>query len=212
VAALVGEFPFYPVLDGPGGIVPTLPSLRLSSGAGGNVPFIAGSVLDDGVSFDFCVLPHLITRMIPLGTLFVAASVGTTSVDQIVSQISTSFTPCPVGSSALSDATSALLDLYPDDPALGCPFNTGTDTFGFSSEYKRAAALCAVFFAFVFCRLPPGPSGRCVDPGSTSVLVTDRLCRRDHGLLLHVYRSATPKSSVPWWLVLIRALALFLTK
>ncbi|KAJ7889615.1 esterase 1 [Mycena leptocephala] len=106
VAALVGEFPFYPVLDGPGGIVPTLPSLRLSSGAGGNVPFIAGSVLDDGVSFNCGVLPHLITP----------ASVGTTSVDQIVSQISTSFTPC-------------------------CPFNTGTDTFGFSSEYKRAAAL-----------------------------------------------------------------------
>ncbi|KAJ6562360.1 esterase 1 [Mycena capillaripes] len=122
VSALVGEFPFIPVLDGPGGIIPTLPSVRLASGAGGNVPFIAGSVLDDG-------------------TLFVAASVGTTSVDQIVSQINTSFTPCPIGPAALSNATSALLDLYPDDPAVGCPFNTGNDTFGFSAEYKRAAAL-----------------------------------------------------------------------
>ncbi|KAJ6469165.1 esterase 1, partial [Mycena vitilis] len=122
VSALVGEFPFLPVLDGPAGIVPTLPSVRLSSGAGGKVPFISGSVLDDG-------------------TLFVAASVGTTSVDQIVSQINSSFTPCPSGPAALSNATNTLLGLYPDDPALGSPFNTGNDTFGFSGEYKRAAAL-----------------------------------------------------------------------
>ncbi|KAJ7430414.1 esterase 1 [Mycena galericulata] len=122
VAAMRGEFPFFPVLDGPGGMIPILPSVQLSSGSGRKIPFMAGSVLDDG-------------------TLFVAASVDTTSVDQIVSQIISSFTPSPAGSTALSSATDILLSLYPDDPALGCPFDTGNDTFGFSPEYKRAAAL-----------------------------------------------------------------------
>ncbi|KAJ7216322.1 esterase 1 [Mycena pura] len=122
VTAMVGEFPFFPVLDGPAGIVSTLPSVRLSGGAGNNVPFMSGSVLDDG-------------------TLFVAASVGTNSSDQIVAQINASFTPSPGGAPALANAIGTLLELYPDDPALGCPFGTGNNTFGFSSEYKRAAAL-----------------------------------------------------------------------
>ena len=34
-----------------------------------------------------------------------------------------------------------ILTLYPDDPALGSPFGTGNETFGLSSEYKRAAAM-----------------------------------------------------------------------
>ncbi|KAJ6535180.1 esterase 1 [Mycena sp. CBHHK59/15] len=122
VAAMVGEFPFFPVLDGTGGMIPALPSARLSSGAGQSVPFIAGSVLDDG-------------------TLFVANSVATTSVDQIVAQLNSSFTPSPGGSLVLDSAINTLLTLYPDIPALGCPFDTGNDTFGYSSEYKRAAAL-----------------------------------------------------------------------
>ncbi len=33
------------------------------------------------------------------------------------------------------------MQLYPDNPALGSPFGTGNETFGFSSQYKRAAAL-----------------------------------------------------------------------
>jgi hypothetical protein len=34
-----------------------------------------------------------------------------------------------------------LLELYPNIPALGCPFNTGNDTFGISPVFKQAAAL-----------------------------------------------------------------------
>ena len=50
VAGLADEpFPFRPVLDGPGGIVSDLPARRLSRGAGGRVPFIAGTVLDEGL-------------------------------------------------------------------------------------------------------------------------------------------------------------------
>ena len=35
----------------------------------------------------------------------------------------------------------ALLALYPDDPAQGSPFGTGNETFGLSSQFKRAAAV-----------------------------------------------------------------------
>ena len=31
--------------------------------------------------------------------------------------------------------------LYPDDPALGSPYNTGNETFGLSSTYKRVSAI-----------------------------------------------------------------------
>ena len=34
-----------------------------------------------------------------------------------------------------------LFQLYPDIPALGCPFGTGNDTFGLSSTFKQAAAI-----------------------------------------------------------------------
>lgn len=35
-----------------------------------------------------------------------------------------------------------ILDLYPDDPALGCPFRTGGETFASQgAQYKRRAAL-----------------------------------------------------------------------
>jgi hypothetical protein len=44
-------FPFRPVLDGPKGILSDLPAKRLSRGAGGRVPFIAGTVLDEGLFF-----------------------------------------------------------------------------------------------------------------------------------------------------------------
>ena len=41
--------PFVPVLDGPGGIVSDYPSKRLSRGAGGRVPVMAGTNLDEGL-------------------------------------------------------------------------------------------------------------------------------------------------------------------
>jgi carboxylesterase type B len=52
LGATVGEFPFFPVLDGPDGIIPELPSDRLRSpGAGAKIPFMSGSTLDDGMDF-----------------------------------------------------------------------------------------------------------------------------------------------------------------
>ena len=45
----IEPFPFRPVLDGLEGIISDLPARRLSNGAGGRVPFIAGTVLDEGL-------------------------------------------------------------------------------------------------------------------------------------------------------------------
>ena len=44
-------FPFRPVLDGNDGIISGQPMKRLSRGAGKRVPFIAGTVLDEGLPF-----------------------------------------------------------------------------------------------------------------------------------------------------------------
>jgi acetylcholinesterase len=45
----VDPYAFRPALDGPGGIISDLPAKRLSNGTGGQVPFIAGTVLDEGL-------------------------------------------------------------------------------------------------------------------------------------------------------------------
>jgi hypothetical protein len=42
-------FPFCPVFDGPGGILRDYPAKRLSRGAGGRVPFLIGTNLDEGL-------------------------------------------------------------------------------------------------------------------------------------------------------------------
>ena len=40
-----------------------------------------------------------------------------------------------------------ILQMYTDDPAVGSPFGTGNETFGLSSQFKRAAAiLCDISF------------------------------------------------------------------
>ncbi|KAF8991038.1 extracellular triacylglycerol lipase precursor [Hymenopellis radicata] len=39
------------------------------------------------------------------------------------------------------DVVDRLFELYPDDPALGSPYNTGNETFGLSKTFKRMAAL-----------------------------------------------------------------------
>lgn len=44
------EVPFLPSIDGPGGILSDYPAKRLSRGAGGQVPLMMGTVLDEGQS------------------------------------------------------------------------------------------------------------------------------------------------------------------
>ena len=48
-AMAIELFPLRPVLDGPEGILRDSPARRLSRGAGGKVPFMAGTDLDEGL-------------------------------------------------------------------------------------------------------------------------------------------------------------------
>ncbi|KAJ7870445.1 esterase 1 [Mycena leptocephala] len=46
----------------------------------------------------------------------------------------------------LENSAMTLLQLYPDIPALGSPYNTGNNTFGLSSQFKRTAALGTLLY------------------------------------------------------------------
>jgi len=118
------EFPWSPTIDGPGGFIPELPSQLFAKGIFAKLPFISGTNLDEG-------------------TLF-TPSTGNYTTELIESIIIANFSPPAVAfvsEDQLVDAVAKLLEIYPDIPALGSPFNTGNDTFGLSPGYKRAAAL-----------------------------------------------------------------------
>ncbi|KAJ7450829.1 extracellular triacylglycerol lipase precursor [Mycena latifolia] len=119
MAAATEEFPWDPVIDGPGGLIPDLPSVLFKRGQFAQLPFIAGTNLDEG-------------------TLFVDPTVNSTDeiFESLVAMSSPSISP-----TALENAVSELLQLDPDIPALGSPFNTGNNTFGLSTQFKRAAAI-----------------------------------------------------------------------
>jgi hypothetical protein len=73
------------------------------------------------------------------GTVFTPADIA--SEQWVKDSIIANFTP-PVGESQeLVDVADKILELYPNVPALGSPYNTGNETFGLSSVYKQAAAI-----------------------------------------------------------------------
>ncbi|KAJ7759734.1 extracellular triacylglycerol lipase precursor [Mycena maculata] len=113
------QFPFAPVIDGSGGLIPDLPSVLFKRGQFTRLPFIAGTNLDEG-------------------TLFTNQAVNSTEEINVtlLNQSSPSISPTTLEQSVLT-----LLQLYPDNPALGSPFGTGNVTFGLSPQFKRAAAI-----------------------------------------------------------------------
>ncbi|KAJ7614128.1 extracellular triacylglycerol lipase precursor [Roridomyces roridus] len=113
------EFPWDPVLDGPGGLIPELPSVLFARGEFARLPFMAGTNQDEGTIF---------TPQATNSTEEVAAS--------FIAMNSPSVAPA-----LLNASIAKLLVLYPDDPALGSPFGTGNQTFGLSPQFKRAAAI-----------------------------------------------------------------------
>ncbi|KAJ7579027.1 esterase 1 [Mycena floridula] len=117
------EFPWAPTLDGPSGLYPELPSVLFQKGHFARLPFIAGTNLDEG-------------------TLFVPPTVNYTT-DVINGLLLSNFSPsvAQISPSTLAASATKLLELYPDDPSLGSPFNTGNETFGLSTGYKRVSAL-----------------------------------------------------------------------
>ncbi|KAK7051308.1 hypothetical protein VNI00_004808 [Paramarasmius palmivorus] len=112
-----------PVLDGPEGFLPDLPSRLYEEGRFANIPFIAGTQLDEGTSF----IP-------PTGINFTDAT-----MKQFISLIYAPPLP-PYTLADLSTAADTLVELYPDIPALGSPFGTGNETFGLDMGFKRFAA------------------------------------------------------------------------
>ncbi|KAJ6586827.1 esterase 1 [Mycena vulgaris] len=114
------QFPWVPVIDGPGGLLPEMPSVLLEKGKFSNLPCISGTTLDEATFF---VSPYI------------------DSEDTIIEHLVSNFSTSPESTAALEIAAERLLELYPDDPARGCPFDTGNDTFGLSPQYKRAAAM-----------------------------------------------------------------------
>ncbi|KAJ7059294.1 extracellular triacylglycerol lipase precursor [Mycena amicta] len=111
--------PWDPVLDGPGGLIPDLPSVLFQKGQFAKLPFISGTNLDEGTVFTPTTL---------------------TTPQELRDQLPLLFTPS-VSPARLNSSIDEILVLYPDDPSLGSPFGTGNQTFGLSPEFKRTAAL-----------------------------------------------------------------------
>jgi len=116
--------PWTLTIDGLGGFLPELPSVLFGKGIFAKIPFISGTNLDEG-------------------TLFTPPT-GNYTTELIEDIIVANFSPPTaesVSESQVKTAAAEMLQLYPDIPALGSPFNTGNDTFGLSPGYKRAAAI-----------------------------------------------------------------------
>ncbi|KAI3619517.1 extracellular triacylglycerol lipase precursor [Moniliophthora roreri] len=132
------QFPFVPALDGPGGLLPELPSEMYAKGQFARIPFISGTNLDEATPF---------------------TPTATSSSDTIRNGIISNYTTNS-DDPALQAAADQLLQLYPDVPALGSPFNTGNETFGLSSQYKRSAAIIShgleLFYVFGLVPLAGG--------------------------------------------------------
>nr|GAT48218.1 predicted protein [Mycena chlorophos] len=121
-------FPWQPLIDGPGGLIPELPSVLFEKGEFAKMPFISGTNLDEGTLF--------------LGTsLFGNTTSSVVAETEVFEGLVGEFTPSFASAEALASGVSELLVLYPDIPALGSPYGTGNDTFGLAPEYKQASAI-----------------------------------------------------------------------
>ncbi|KAI0742345.1 extracellular triacylglycerol lipase precursor [Daedaleopsis nitida] len=119
-ASFPEPFLYVPVIDGPDGIIPDLPSKLFAAGNFSNIPFIAGTVLDEGTDF----IPESIT-----------------TEEQAVQFLLIDDQPFGDPPPSFEQDVASILQLYPDVPALGSPYGTGNETFGLSSQYKRVAAI-----------------------------------------------------------------------
>ncbi|KAG6900621.1 hypothetical protein C0993_007294 [Termitomyces sp. T159_Od127] len=113
-----GSRPWGITIDGD--IIPASPSVLTAQGKFANIPIIAGNVMDEGTVF---VKPQTITTDADLLTF----------LENDYRNRNASFFQ-----NAISIQT--LLNIYPDNPALGSPFSTGNTTF-FGEQFKRGAAI-----------------------------------------------------------------------
>ncbi|KAF5328117.1 hypothetical protein D9758_018389 [Tetrapyrgos nigripes] len=89
------------------------------------------------------VYPDYPSRLFARGHFAKLPFIAGTNLDEklIESFLIANFSPPLVSTQSFDDAVKQLVALYPEDPALGSPFNTGSETFGLTPGYKRAAAL-----------------------------------------------------------------------
>ena len=132
-------FGFDPTIDGPGGLFPDIASKLINAGHFARLPFIAGTNLDEGSYTVNLKCNIFYNSPLLLGTLFTSRSLLTPA--DIDASIIANYSPPLVNPAVLADAANTLLELYPDIPALGSPFNTGNETFGLPTGYKREAAI-----------------------------------------------------------------------
>ncbi|KAG7086180.1 hypothetical protein E1B28_002137 [Marasmius oreades] len=114
------QLPWDLVLDGEDGLVPGLPVDLYQQGRFSRLPFISGNVIDEGTRFSWNITDEQTLK------------------EAIVANFTTNK---PAEVEALRKAVDKLMVLYPNSPALGSPFNTGNETFGFNSLYKRYGAI-----------------------------------------------------------------------
>lgn len=113
--ALSGQT-YNPVLDGEFLIRPS--SESYAAGLVADVAILSGTNTDEGTAFFYG----------PRGILN-----NDTDVHDYISQ---------VGVGLDDDTVDTIMDLYPDDPTLGCPFGTGEERFADQGyQYKRGAAI-----------------------------------------------------------------------
>ncbi|TFK25303.1 triacylglycerol lipase 3 [Coprinopsis marcescibilis] len=113
---------FAPLLDGVEGVWPDIPSRLYEQGRFAKIPFMAGTNLDEGTFLaEFARQPGINEPILK------AALVGLVSP--------------PLDEAQLDNTADTLLDLYPDIPELGSPYNTGGELFDLPSTYKRVSSI-----------------------------------------------------------------------
>ncbi|KAI4521186.1 alpha/beta-hydrolase [Schizophyllum commune Loenen D] len=116
------RYPFAPVIDGPGAVVPDMPSTLYVKGEFAKIPTISGNVLDEG-------------------TFFIPGLNASFTTDYISEYLCANFTLPPDDPAKIRSALDDFIAMYPDDPSEGCPYNSGNDTFGLDPGYKRLTSI-----------------------------------------------------------------------
>jgi len=107
------------------------------------------------VSDSFYNIPRTMRLTNTIGTLFIPQMGYTT--EMIYGMLIQTWNGSRIGTTGLADNAAKLLQLYPDDPAVGSPYNTGSETFGIPG-FKRIAAIRKCPSAAVFVSSQSQPS------------------------------------------------------
>ncbi|RPD60509.1 carotenoid ester lipase [Lentinus tigrinus ALCF2SS1-7] len=105
--------PYFPRADG--AFIPNPPERQLLSGPIANIPIVCGNDQDEGTAFAFPTL-------------------NLTTDEEFLDYVHANFYR-----NTSREAVAKILELYPSDPAVGAPYNTGSD-FAYSPQYKRMAS------------------------------------------------------------------------